>query len=64
MLKVLHLSKLMTSGNYSPYGRSLTFGHKLATAFFRTDQLNDCKLLDVKAYLVAGGRIELPTLGL
>ncbi len=57
-----NLHALLNLCHQSPY--LISFGHKSATATFRLDQLSARKLLGVKEYLVAGGGIEPPTLGL
>ncbi len=39
-------------------------GHKITQPIFNSKAVSLCKLLRIKRKLVAGGRIELPTLGL
>ena len=39
-------------------------GHKLVRRLFDWEDASLCKLLRIKRMLVAGGRLELPTLGL
>src|SRR5687768_6710119 len=38
--------------------------HKQATCLYSDERGRSCKLLNIKRYLVAGGGIEPPTLGL
>ena len=50
---------------YDSYASSAVYsGHKVDTRGLELNELSLCKLLRFKRKLVAGGRIELPTLGL
>jgi hypothetical protein len=54
----------LSSATVSCRFRAVYSGHKLATPESELKEASPCKVLGIKRKLVAGGRLELPTLGL